>query len=89
MTPMAFVAALVPQDFEEWPKESSHILGRFVVTARRRGVTFVIAHSGTTWSVEKIHGGKVVASVTTERLPLHVFDAVVPLHPRQRRRRLA
>lgn len=70
------VAALIPDDIEEWDTSSVMLAGRLAITARQYGVTFVLVWQDGWWRVEKIHGGKVIATFTLPRLPPHVAEAM-------------
>lgn len=71
------IDAVIPEDFEAWPKESLTHAGRHTTTARKNGVTFVISQQADGWCrVTKIHGGKIVAEFVAKRLPSRVLSAL-------------
>jgi hypothetical protein len=71
------IEALIPEDFGQWRIETINVAGRVMCTARRNGVTFTIVRDEQRWwTVNKIHGGKIVASFVVRQLPSRIQEIV-------------
>lgn len=74
MTPLG---EILPPNFSRWNMEAVNILGQCKVIARRNGITFTLVRdTDGWWHIEKLKGGRVLASKTTKRLPVEVAAAI-------------
>lgn len=74
MTPLG---EILPPNFSRWNIEVLNILGECKVIARRNGITFILAcDTQGWWHIQKLKGGRVLASKTTKRLPAEVAAAI-------------